>query len=60
MYDYVKCYHWGKMGEEHFGGGGGWGLDCLLACLLACLPFVGYLFVLATLFLPLLVGLNAK
>lgn len=36
------------------------GAGDLIACLLACLPFVGCLFVLATLFLPLLVGLNAK
>lgn len=54
IYDYVRCYHWGKMGEGYFAegvrpvglpqlGGRGW--------------FVCF-FVLDTLFLPLLVNLK--
>lgn len=55
IYDYVRCYHWGKMGEGYFAEG--WGLVGSKRQLGGRGWFVCF-FVLDTLFLPLLVNLK--
>ena len=57
IYNYVRCYHWGKMGEGYFAEG--WGVVGSKLQLRGGGWSVCF-FVLDTRFLPLLVNLNSK